>query len=115
MSPRKTPCRLAKRDLSLYIHPRHHMTTVKEVEEEVATFVVATMSQLKVDISDSARTLVVTAVHELLIDLFERADASAARQGRDTVMVKDLYHAAYVVCYKAAKKAARRAGHVGDP
>ena len=87
-------------------------TTVKEVEEEeVAMFVVATMSDLNVDIDDSARTLVVTAVHELLIDLFERADASAARQGRTTVMVKDLYHAAYAVCYKAAKKAARRAGH----
>jgi len=87
------------------------MTTVKEAEEEVATFVAATMSDLNVNIDTSARTLLVTAVHDLLIDLFERADASAARQGRNTVMVKDLYRAAYVVCYKAAKKAARGAGH----
>tara|TARA_B110000285_G_C14972965_1_gene537516 strand:+ start:348 stop:620 length:273 start_codon:yes stop_codon:yes gene_type:complete len=89
------------------------MTTVKEVkvEDEVAMFVADTVSGLNVDIDDSAHTLLVTAVHDLLIDLFERADASAARQGRSTVMVKDLYHAGYVVCYKAARKAARRAGH----
>lgn len=57
-----------------------------------------------------ALNILVVATHELVLDLFERTDAAAARNGRSTIMVKDFYHAAFVVCYQTAKEAATRAG-----